>query len=50
MSDLRLITARQYKEFVDLIKHVESEQARAIKRQAIKKAELKIEKTRRRNK
>ena len=50
MSDLRLITARQYKEFVDLIKHVESEQARAIKRQAIKKADLKIEKTRRRNK
>ena len=48
MSDMRLITAKQYKTFVDLIKGVENEQAREIKRRAIMKAEKEIEKTRQR--
>jgi len=42
MSDIKLITAKQYKEFVDLIKRVEGEQGRAIKRQAVEQAEKRI--------
>lgn len=48
MSDIKLITAKQYKDFVDLIKRIEGDQARAIKRQAVMRAEKKIEKTKKR--
>ena len=47
MSDLGLITAKQYKDFVDLIKKVENEQAREMKRVAIERTEKKIEKSKR---
>lgn len=43
MVDLSLITAKQYKEFVDSIKKVENEQSREMKRMAIKKMEEEIE-------
>ena len=45
MSDLGLITAKQYKDFVDLIRRVESEHAREIKRMAVAQAKKEIEKT-----
>lgn len=48
MADLRLITAKQYKSFVDLIKRVEAEQGRALKRQAILEAEDKIKESKKR--
>ena len=48
MSDLRLITAKQYKKLVDLIMGVENEQAREMKRRAIKRVEKRIESTKKR--
>lgn len=50
MSDIKLITAKQYKEFVDLIKRVEGEQGRAIKRQAVEQAEKRIGATKKKGK
>ena len=47
MVDLNLISAKQYKEMVDLIKRVEGEQARELRRMAMKNADKKIEKTKR---
>ncbi|MBR2839731.1 hypothetical protein IKE82_00140 [Candidatus Saccharibacteria bacterium] len=44
MMDMKLITAKQYKTFVDLIKHVQDEQSRMVRRRAIREAEVKNEK------
>ena len=46
MVDMKLLSAKQYKEMVDLIKGVEGEQARVIKRRALEKADKDIAKTR----
>ena len=46
MSDMKLITAKQYKEGVDIIQRIEAEQARAIKRLKVAQAEREIEESR----
>ena len=44
MMDMKLITAKQYKTFVDLTKHVQDEQARLVRRRAVQAAEAKNDK------
>ena len=44
MMDMKLITAKQYKTFVDLIRHVQDEQSRMVRRRAVVEAEAKNEK------
>lgn len=45
MCDMKLITAKKYKECVDLIMRVEADRAREMKRRIIAKTEAKVNKT-----